>query len=110
MSGKCFSLRKAVDSWVSGRRRFVLKIDPDVLFFRRPDELLNAEATLAGRYAAFNTHRTRAHREGMYFLDPSKLNAEFGIDPPAEFNDGLGVVDTSSPDWAFLGRVLTAEP
>src|SRR5258708_38218280 len=105
MSGKCFSLRKAVDSWVSGRRRFVVKIDPDVLFFRRPDELLNAESTLSGRYAAFNVHRPRPHRDGMYCLDPVALETKFGIDLPTNFNDGLGVVDTSVPDWAFVERI-----
>jgi len=110
MSGKCFILRKVMDSWVSARQRWVLKIDPDVLFFRRPDELLNAEATLAGRYAAFNAHRPRSHRDGVYCLDPDALQAQFGIDLPAEFNDGLGVVDTSLADWAFVERIFQALP
>lgn len=107
---KCFILRKSVDSWVSARQRFVLKIDPDVLFFQRPDELLNPEATLAGRYAAFNAHRHRTHRDGMYCFDPIALNAQFGVDLPPEFNDGLGVVDTSIPDWAFVERIFTTLP
>jgi hypothetical protein len=109
-SGRCFILRKTIDSWLTARRRFVLKIDPDVLFFRRPEELLNAEATLAGRYAAYNVHRHRTHRDGMYCVDPVKLHAQFGIDLPPDFNEGLGVVDTSLTDWPLAERVFAALP
>jgi hypothetical protein len=109
-SGKCFILRKTVDSWACAQQRWVLKIDPDVLFFRRPDELLNPEATLAGRYAAFNAHRPRSHRDGVYCLDPEALKSQFGMDLPAEFNDGLGAVDTSLADWAFVEQVFQALP
>lgn len=109
-SGRCFILRKTIDSWLCARRRFVLKIDPDVLFFQRPDELLAAEATLAGRYAAFNVHRHSTHRDGMYCLDPEKLFTQFGINLPPEFNEGLGVVDTSLTDWPLAERVFSALP
>jgi hypothetical protein len=109
-SGRCFILRKAVDSPLVARRRFVLKIDPDVLFFQRPEELLNPEATLAGRYAAYNVHRHRTHRDGMYCFDPVKLNAQFGLDLPTEFNEGLGVVDTSRTDWPMVERIFAALP
>lgn len=109
-SGRCFILRKTMDSWLCARRRFVIKIDPDVLFFQRPDELLDAEATLAGRYSAFNVHRHRTHRDGMYCLDPEKLCAQFGIDLPLQFNEGLGVVDTSVTDWPLIEQIFSAMP
>jgi hypothetical protein len=106
----CFILRKVVDSWLSARQRWVLKIDPDVLFFQRPDELLDPEATLAGRYAAFNAHHSSGHREGAYCFDPERLQAQFGLDLPFGFNDGLGVVDTSMVDWALIEQIFAAMP
>jgi hypothetical protein len=80
----------------------MLLLDSDVLFFRRPDELLRRIEDPAYRQNTVNADVATG-----YTVDPVAAGAQFGIEVPERFNSGLGVINRASLrlEWIeeFLG-------
>jgi hypothetical protein len=108
-TGIYFTLPKVVDSWLLARNDTILCVDPDVLFFCEPIELL--EATRGGLevFALFNHRPGLKHRDGSYCLDLDRLRTRWGIEFPLGFIIGLGALRLRDIDWPFLDEVCRGE-
>jgi hypothetical protein len=101
-----FTLPKVIDSYALRRRDVVLTIDPDVLFFARPDELL-ADLDPARRYfGRFNLPRRDADPRGAFCIDAGPLREMFGVDLPLRFGCGLGSLNYAAADWEWIEHIL----
>jgi hypothetical protein len=72
------------------RSKFILMLDSDVLFFRRPDELLrHLNVLVPGRFVF--------HRDCQesYVMDRHRLAAEFGCQIDGQINVGVMLADVS---------------
>lgn len=104
---KYFTLAKVVDSFLLRRNRYYLSLDPDVLFFARPDELLNGHTTLNGKSACWNVPKTRGHSDGMFCFTPNSIYQLTGLHVPVPFGTGLGCLDSNTFDWELAELVLS---
>lgn len=105
-----FTLPKAIDSYACRRHEVVLTIDPDVLFFAPPDELM-ADLDPARRYfGRFNLPRHDADPRGAFCLDPGPLREKFGVELPLRFNCGLGSLNYAAANWEWVEHILRALP
>ena len=72
---------KLFDPWFYGNHDVVVLLDSDILFFRRPDELLEC---VARSKACFNSDY-----QSSYAVAAEELKLVLGIEAPARFNAGL---------------------
>ena len=109
-TGRYPTLAKVVDSFILGARPYYFVIDPDVLFFDHPQELLHRPKQSEALFACFNVERLKQTTSGHYCIDEAKLFEKFGIRLPAGFNCGLGWINRENYDWPLLHEVLTTVP
>jgi hypothetical protein len=108
--GRFFTLPKVLDSAALRRREVVLAIDPDVLFFAQPEEMMADLSMGRGYFGRLNLPRRDSDPSGAFCIDAPALREQFGIQLPLRFNCGLGSFDYSAGDWNLIERVLTALP
>jgi hypothetical protein len=89
-------IRKALDFFAFSTAERVITLDSDVVFFRRPDELL-----ANGRVNRFNRDSGDWYTHG-----PDRLEEWFGIRPVPLINTGVSSVWRESVDFAFVERCL----
>jgi hypothetical protein len=97
---RTFMLYKLLDCLVLSRAQNILCLDSDILFFRRPDDLLKAgDGPLPhNRYA-----RDRA---SCYGIGVDAALARFGVAPVERLNAGLSLFRRASLDLAMLEEFL----
>jgi hypothetical protein len=90
---------KLIDYFAFSTADRVLSIDSDILFFRRPDELLDTDG---------GPRKNRFNRDvrDWYCLDPERLDELLGIRPPAGVNAGLSLIWRESVDLSFVEHCL----
>jgi hypothetical protein len=88
------STRKLFDFFLLSTAEYVLSIDSDILFFRRPEELLPSTGNPPNRY-----NRDAAY---WYSLSLDELQAACGIRPVPFINSGLSLVRRQSIDFARI--------
>lgn len=88
---KSFMLLKLIDCLALSRAKYLLLLDTDVLFFARPDELLDAVRT--GEPAALFNRDSKT----WYNLTPDTARERYGIDLVGQVNAGLALVRRN--DW-----------
>jgi hypothetical protein len=103
-------LPKIMDTSVLRRRDVVLSIDPDVLFFAPPTELLDDLRTERGYFGRFNLPRRDSDPRGAFALDPERLRERIGIKLPLRFNAGLASLNYPAARWEEVERVFAAVP
>ena len=109
-NGRFFTLPKVLDSFAHRQSDMILTIDPDVLFFEDPKELL-ADLDPARRYfARLNQPLKEFDPKGAFSIDATRLRELFGLDLPHRFGCGLGSLHYGKIDWDFIERVLTTIP
>jgi hypothetical protein len=108
--GRFFTLPKVMDSYAHRRSDVILTIDPDVLFFAEPTEMLADLDPAREYFAHLNEPRLTSDPKGTYAIDAASLHAQFGIQLPTRFNCGLGSMNYTKMDWEFIQRVLAAVP
>jgi hypothetical protein len=108
--GRYFTLPKIMDTAALHRRDVVLNIDPDVLFFAPPTELLGDLDASRAHFARFNVPRRDADHQGTYSIDAAKLREHFDFDLPVRFNCGLGSLNYAVADWDLVERILRKIP
>jgi hypothetical protein len=97
---RAFMLRKYFDPVLLGQSDYALAFDTDVLFFRRPDVILNAVASGDSR-AMYNRDR------GFWYnLSADAVREKFGVELAPEINAGLALFRRDSVDLDFADRVL----
>jgi hypothetical protein len=105
-----FTLPKVIDSYSLRSHDVVLTIDPDVLFFARPDELLADLDPARPYFGRFNLPRLDADPRGAFCIDASPLRETFGVDLPLRFNCGLGSLNYGAANWEWVEHILRALP
>ena len=103
---KCLSYReqniatvKLFDFFLLSEARWIVTIDPDVLFFRRPSELLKGE----------NEQKINLYNRDMqyaYSMELGEIEKELGVTPPPLINSGLSRVARESIDFCQDGEVV----
>lgn len=105
-----FTLPKVTDSFALRRHDVVLTIDPDVLFFAKPTELI-ADLEPSRRYfGRFNLPRRDADPRSAFCLDAKALHEQCGVDLPVRFNCGLGSLNYAAANWEWIEHVLKILP
>lgn len=105
MTGRYFTLPKVVESALLARNDSILHIDPDVLFFDRPTELLEPLPLRVG--ARWNLPRDKGHADGMFCFAPDLIEEASGLRPPVPFGTGLGRWTPSSMPWQTVEKLLS---
>lgn len=109
-SGFYCTLPKVVDSWLLARNSTVLTLDPDVLFFDRPDELLD-ESLVTGKLAILNHVNNGGDGiSGHFCLDADELKDRTGIELPHHFGIGLGRLNLDFYRWETCEKVFNECP
>ena len=105
-SGRYFTLPKVIDSAVLATNKRILHIDPDVLFFKRPDELL--DTLQADEPAAlWNLPRDKGHADGMFCFQPDDIEQATGLRVPVPFGTGLGAWQPDLMPWSAAEALLS---
>lgn len=105
-SGSYFTLSRVVDTWLANINKFIIVIEPDVLFFNNPVELFNDEDRSRDIIGRVNVLRDNKVTKGMYCMDDKKIKKIFGITLPIKFGSGLGWLKRSLFDWELIEAVL----
>lgn len=105
-----FTLPKATDSYALRRHEVVLTIDPDVLFFAKPDDLLADLDPNRRDFGRFNLPRKDVPPESAFCLNPAPLREFFGVDLPTRFNCGLGSLNYAAANWEWIEHILKSLP
>jgi hypothetical protein len=105
-----FTLPKVMDSYALRRSEMILTIDPDVLFFAQPVELIADLELTRSYFARLNQPLKDFDPRGAYSIDTNRLREQFGLDLPRRFGCGLGSLHYGKIDWDFIERVLATIP
>ncbi len=95
------STRKLFDFFGFSEAEYLISIDSDIVFFRRPDLLILGDGE--------NPTRNRYNRDASdqwYSMTPDELDEAFGIRPPPRVNSGLSVIRRDSIDLDAIERWL----
>jgi hypothetical protein len=107
------TLYKMVNAWICARNPRLLYLDPDVLFFAVPTELLafietgGAEKVL-GLFNCTKLPPADLADCGAFSVNESEVTRKYGLELPRDFNAGIGVIQHNNIDWPFLEQVLAA--
>jgi hypothetical protein len=93
-------LRKPIDFHLLSRSSKVLLLDSDVLFFRKPTEILDAV------HAGSRTNYFNKDANNGYPMTPKEAQNRFGLRPVELLNAGLGVVCRESIKLQEVNRYL----
>ncbi len=93
------STLKLFDFFAFSSAEHVLTIDSDIVFFRRPDELVDFSPDTSPNL--YNKDAIEA-----YTLTPDELEVAFGVRPPPRINSGLGLARRVSIDFESIERWL----
>ena len=105
------TLYKMVNAWICARRQRVLYLDPDVLFFAPPSELLSfaRSATATKTLGIFNVARlppADLADPGAFCLDETDVHRAYGLTLPRDFNAGIAVLCLTTLDWPLLDEAM----
>ena len=105
------TLYKMVNAWICSRRKRALYLDPDVLFFSAPEELLAFahDQKPNGSLGLFNvTSLPPAELEdpGAFCVHEHDVLQNYGLSLPRDFNAGIAVLRMASLDWELLEDAL----
>jgi hypothetical protein len=106
------TLCKLVNMWLCARNSRILYLDPDVLFFSPPQELLKFIGTddRTDRLGLFNVTDTIPESvadTGAYSLFENDVLEIYGLKLPRDLNCGLGAIRPGVLDWPFFDEVLS---
>ena len=93
------STRKLFDFYVLSDAEYVISIDSDIVFFRRPEALIVPPEGLSH-------NRYNRDSKFWYSMTPPEMEEAFGIRPPERINSGLNVIRRSSIDFAMIEEWL----
>jgi hypothetical protein len=103
------TLPKVTDSYTARERDVVLMIDPDVLFFAPPQELIAEYDSSRGYFGKYNMPATSDFPHN-YCFDTAEFERLFELSLPRFFNAGLGSVNYRMMDWDLIENAATRVP
>jgi hypothetical protein len=91
--------RKLFDFYLFSTAKYVITIDSDIVFFKRPDALIAPphgwQKNLYNKDSSY-----------QYSMPLDELESNFGVRPPPLINSGLNVSDRESMDFQIMDRWL----
>jgi hypothetical protein len=93
------STRKLFDFYLDSTADYVLTIDSDIVFFRKPDELIQPPG-------GWDRNWYNRDCDYWYSLSLDELEASFGVRPSPFVNSGLAVVRRESMHFPAVERYL----
>jgi len=99
------TMPKVTDSYLLRRNETIITIDPDILFFESPTELLQGIPAEAPYFSALNLPKSPTDPKGAYCVEADELKTKFGINFPVSFQFGLGLLDYSKWDWDRMEEI-----
>src|SRR5262245_8830987 len=96
-------MRKVIDTALLASVPRILLLDSDVLFFARPNELLDLAQSEDNRIVLLRDY------QDSYSINRADAVNWFGADLPTCIKSGLGVIPTKLIDLRFLERVFASE-
>jgi hypothetical protein len=105
------TLCKLVNMWICAKNQRLLYLDPDILFYAPPAELLTFISTDDGSDGLGVWNVTGMIPEslpdtGGYSLFENDVLETYGLKLPRDFNCGLGAIRPRTLDWPFIEKVL----
>jgi hypothetical protein len=107
------TLYKMVNAWICARNPRFLYLDPDVLFFATPSELLafiekGAPEKVLGLFNVTKLPPADLADIGAFSVSEADVCQVYHLKLPRDFNAGIGVIQHANIDWPFLEEVLGA--
>jgi len=107
------TLYKMVNAWICARNQRLLYLDPDVLFFATPSELLTfiekgAPKKVLGLFNVTKLPPEDIADIGAFSVSEAEVCQAYNLKLPRNFNAGIGVIQHENIDWPFLEEVLGA--
>lgn len=105
------TLYKMVNAWICSRNERYLYLDPDVLFFAMPSELLDfiqrgdAENVL-GLFNATSLPPAELEDCGAFSVSETEIRDIYRFSLPRDFNAGIGILQRENIDWPFLEEII----
>ncbi|MHC5538488.1 hypothetical protein ACYOEI_09685 [Singulisphaera rosea] len=96
---KNVSTRKLFDFFAFSEAEYLLVIDSDIVFFRKPELLLVPPGGVA-------VNRYNRDCDYWYSMELDELDEAFGIRPPDRINSGLALIKRDSIDFDDIERWL----
>lgn len=105
------TLYKMVNAWICARNPRLLYLDPDVLFFAMPTELLNfvqngGNEKVLGLFNATKLPPQDLADSGAFSVSEAEVDEIYHLKLPRDFNAGIGVIQRENIDWPFIEEVL----
>jgi len=105
------TLYKMVNAWVCSRRPRVLYLDPDVLFFSRPVELLASACDQKpnrslGLFNVTSLPPVELEDPGAFCVHERDVFQNYRLSLPRDFNAGIAVLSMESLDWELIEHAL----
>ena len=91
--------RKLFDFFLLSSADYLISIDSDILFFRKPELLLVPRGGIG-------KNRYNRDQGSWYAMTPDEMEASFGIRPPEFINSGLSVIRKDTIDFDSIERWL----
>ncbi|MEO6096583.1 MAG: hypothetical protein ABIW76_13095 [Fibrobacteria bacterium] len=91
---------KLFDPWLVAGARDVIALDSDLIFFRKPEEIL---AWVDGPRSV---NRWNEDVESAYTLTHDEIRDHLGVEMIPRINSGLGVISGKSMDWDLVEKAL----
>lgn len=99
-----FTIKKVLDSYFLSKNDIFFTIDPDVLFFKKPEVLLESAEKETHLSSCFNILRfPKESTEGMFCIDQESSGLRFDKD----FGTGCGWIRKKFCDWDLIENVLS---
>ena len=106
------TLCKLVNMWICAKNSRILYLDPDILFYAPPVELLKFIGTdnrsdCLGMFNVTDAIPEMLADTGAYSLFENDVLDAYGLKLPRDFNCGLGAIRPGVLDWPFFDEVLS---
>lgn len=108
--GTYFTLPKVLDSWLWSANPRWLCVDPDVLFFLPPKEMLDYILGGTADQFLWNVPQDKGHCDGTYCFTPRESQLATSLSLPARFQIGCGGVDAKGFDWVLAEQLFRQMP
>jgi len=106
------TLNKMVNAWICAQKERLLYLDPDVLFFAPPGELLAdvqpvGSGNSLGLFNATRLPPASLTDSGAFCVSEAEVQQNYHLTLPRDFNAGIGIIHRKAIDWPFIDEVLS---
>lgn len=105
------TLYKMVNAWICSRQQRAVYLDPDVLFFSAPAELLayaqdERPGNVLGLFNVTSLPPAELADPGAFCVHENDVLQNYGLALPRDFNAGIAVLCMASLDWELIEHAM----